>query len=102
MSLQTANHLKAMMVTAASKGTGQGVFGKRKRGKKLRGLTIGGKTGSINNSTDHDIRYDLFVGFGEDSETGRKLAVSVIVAHQEFIGPRAMDYAKKALEYYFQ
>ena len=93
--------LREMMVKAAVHGTGKGSFGKRERGRALKNIVVGGKTGSINNDTEYDIRYDWFVGFAHDKENKKQLAFASIVAHEKFIGKKAGDYCKDAVKYYF-
>ncbi|WP_028313926.1 penicillin-binding transpeptidase domain-containing protein [Desulfatibacillum aliphaticivorans] len=101
MSETSSLGLQKMMVDAACHGTGRGCFSRRQRGKALREIVVGGKTGSINNDTDYDIRYDWFVGFAHDKENQKQLAFAAIVAHEDYIGKKAGDYCKDAIEYYF-
>jgi peptidoglycan glycosyltransferase len=63
-------------------------------------LNIGGKSGSIDNKA-HDARYDWFVGFAEEKDGHEKLVMSVIVAHEKYIGTRASYYARMAMRQYF-
>ena len=49
----------------------------------------------------HDVRYDWFVGFAEEKGGTAKFAVSVIVAHEKYIGLRASYYARSAMKAYF-
>ncbi|MDI6797383.1 MAG: penicillin-binding transpeptidase domain-containing protein [Desulfatibacillaceae bacterium] len=101
-SRQAVDDLEAMMVQTVLTGTARSTFANAKRDRILKNLTIGGKTGSINDSDDHTIRYDLFVGFAKHNVDQRKLAVSVIVAHHEFIGTRAAQYARSIIRHHFQ
>jgi peptidoglycan glycosyltransferase len=63
-------------------------------------LRLGGKTGSIYNRA-HDARFDWFVGFAAEKK-GEKMVVSAMVAHEEYIGTRAGQYARMAIEHYFK
>jgi cell division protein FtsI/penicillin-binding protein 2 len=101
-SRQTVDDLEAMMVQTVLTGTARSTFANANRDRILKNLTIGGKTGSINDANDHTIRYDLFVGFAKHNLDHRKLAVSVIVAHHEFIGTRAAQYARSIFRHHFQ
>jgi penicillin-binding protein A len=92
--------LSRLMATTIKNGTLRKTFRRYKRDKVLSRLNIGGKTGSIDNTT-HDVRFDWFVGFAEDKGGNRKIALSVIVAHEKYIGLRAGYYARIAMKSYF-
>ena len=82
-------------------GTARKTFRGVKRDRVLSRLTIGGKTGSIFNRK-HDLRFDWFVGFAEENDGDKKLAIAVVVAHEEYIGIRAGEYARLAIRKHFQ
>ena len=90
-----------LMGTTIRSGTCKKTFRGYKRNKILSKLNIGGKTGSIDNNS-HDVRYDWFVGFAEEKEGPGKIAISVIVAHEKYIGIRASQYARMVITQYFQ
>jgi penicillin-binding protein A len=92
--------LNRLMITTIKSGTLRKTFRRYKRDKVLSKLNIGGKTGSIDNKT-HDVRFDWFVGFAEEKGGKRKIALSVIVAHEKYIGLRAGYYARIAMKSYF-
>ncbi len=89
-----------LMGSTISSGTGKKAFKGYKRDRILSKLNIGGKTGSIYNK-DHDARYDWFVGFANEKEGSEKIAISVVVAHEKYIGTRATLYARIAIKQYF-
>ena len=89
------------MQRTISRGTARKTFRNQKRDKVLRKLVLGGKTGTIYN-TNHDARIDWFVGFAKEKQGDERLAVSVVVAHEEYIGTRAGEYAKLAFKTYFK
>ena len=93
--------LNLLMENTIKSGTGRKAFRRYRRDKILSKLTIGGKTGSIDNRV-HDARYDWFVGFAEEKNGEKKIAVSVIVAHEKYIGLRATYYARIAMKKYFK
>ncbi|MCJ7829762.1 MAG: PbpA [Desulfobacterales bacterium] len=93
--------LTRLMQATVKSGTGRKAFGGYRRDKILARLDIGGKTGSIDNQ-DHDARYDWFVGFAEEKQGGEKMVISVVVAHEKFIGTRASEYARLAIRHYFR
>lgn len=93
--------VREMMRETVASGTCRKLFYPYRRDRVLSQLVIGGKSGSIDNR-DHDARYDWFVGFATDKENGKALAVAVVVAHQEYIGVRAGDYARYAIKQFFK
>ena len=93
--------LNLLMENTIKSGTGRKAFRRYRRDKILSKLNIGGKTGSIDNRI-HDARYDWFVGFAEEKNGEKKIAVSVIVAHEKYIGLRATYYARIAMKKYFK
>lgn len=101
LSPETCKAVFEMMQATVRSGTGRKLFRGIRRDKTLAHIVIGGKTGSINNRSDN-VRFDWFVGFGESSEGTDRAVVSVLVAHEEYIGTRAAEYAKMALRSYFQ
>lgn len=101
MSAQASVVLGQMMETTISSGTGRKAFRGYDRDKVLSRLQIGGKTGSIDNST-HEVRFDWFVGFAQEKEGGKKLAIAVMVAHQDYIGTRSTQYARMAITRFFE
>ena len=96
VSQDTAAQLKIMMRETIRSGTARKTF--RRREDALQELTIGGKTGSIG----VDPRYDWFVGFAQDEDAGRAIAMGIMVAHEKYIGTRSMQYAKMIMQYYFK
>lgn len=101
MTSRAARVMADLMETTVRSGTARKSFRNTKRHKVLSKLQIGGKTGSIYNR-NHDARYDWFVGYAKEKQGVRKLAISVLVAHEEYIGTRATAYARMAITHYFK
>ncbi|RJP86501.1 MAG: PbpA [Desulfobacteraceae bacterium] len=97
----TANTLKKMMTVTVASGTASKSFSGYKKDKILSNLTIGGKTGSINNNAEH-LKYDWFAGFAEGKNGSQKIVVCALVVHQDYIGTRSAQYARMAIKEYFQ
>lgn len=95
---QTARHLKTVMQATISEGTGKKAFNGWQSDSVLSHLKIGGKTGSYNTNP----RYDWFVGYGMNPKTKHAVSVSVLVGHQDLIGTRAGEYARRALKHHFK
>lgn len=101
VSKQTAEVLHQLMTATVVSGTARKIFRGHRRSKVLSRLKLGGKTGSIFNRA-HDARFDWYVGFASEKKGSEKMVVSVVVAHEEYIGTRAGQYARMAIEYYFK
>ena len=101
VSKQTAHVLQQLMHATVVSGTARKIFRGHRRNKVLSRLELGGKTGSIYNR-DHDARFDWYVGYAKEKKGSEKIVVSVVVAHEEYIGIRAGQYARMAIEHYFK
>lgn len=100
LSKETSEAMKNMMAATVQSGTARKAFRGFQRDPILSKLFIGGKTGSICNTTK-ELRYDWFSGFAEEKNGSRKIAVSVVVAHEKLLGPRAGNYAKLTMKTFF-
>jgi peptidoglycan glycosyltransferase len=97
----TSNALHELMKATAQSGTMRRAVRRYRRDKIISRLEIGGKTGTINNKTD-EVKYDWFVGYAQDKDGDGKIILSVLVAHQKYIGTRATQYALMAFKQYFK
>jgi len=91
-----------MMIATVRSGTSKRAFRGADRDSILSRLDIGGKTGSIGSRKIANVRYDWFVGFAKEKKGGEKLVVSVLVAHEKYIGKKAAYYARTAITQYFR
>jgi cell division protein FtsI/penicillin-binding protein 2 len=98
---ETSRILTALMEATVKSGTCRKAFRGYKRDKILSRLEIGGKTGSIYNK-EHTTRFDWFVGFAHEKMGSGRLVVSVLVAHEDYIGIRASEYARMAFKLFFE
>ena len=101
ISANTARVVATLMETTVKSGTCRKAFRGARRDKVLSKLVIGGKTGSIYDR-GHTMRFDWFVGYAHEKKGPGKMAVSVLVAHEEYIGIRASEYARIAFRQYFE
>jgi cell division protein FtsI/penicillin-binding protein 2 len=97
---ETSTVVKELMATTITDGTSRKSFQGFSSDPVLGHLNIGGKTGSIYNNK-HDVRFDWFVGFAEDKNGQQKLAISVLVGHEKYIGTKASIYARMTMKHYF-
>jgi cell division protein FtsI/penicillin-binding protein 2 len=100
MSPRAATALNQMMETTLISGTGRKAFRNIRKDKVLSRLAVGGKTGSIG-SQSNDVHFDWFVGFARERQGQGQVVVAVMVAHEEYLGTRASDYARMAITRYF-
>ncbi|MEA1868365.1 MAG: penicillin-binding transpeptidase domain-containing protein [Thermodesulfobacteriota bacterium] len=98
---KSAKVVNNLMEATIKSGTCRKAFRGYRKDQILSKLNIGGKSGSIDNKV-HDARYDWFVGYAEEKDGHEKLVISVIVAHEKFIGTRASHYARIAMKQYFR
>jgi membrane carboxypeptidase/penicillin-binding protein len=92
--------MASMMEATVDSGTGRKAFKGYQKDGILSRLDIGGKTGSMDNQT-HEVHFDWFVGFAADKASGQKVVVSVVVAHEKYIGTRSGYYARILMKQYF-
>jgi len=101
ISPKTSQEMKKLMAATISCGTCSSTFRGCRRDPILSKLFIGGKTGSINNKSNK-LRYDWFVGFCSEKFGTKKLALAVVVVHDELLRERAQEFARRAMRYYFR
>lgn len=101
MTTKASKVLANLMETTVRSGTGRKTFRNCRRHSVLSKLRIGGKTGNIFNRS-HDARFDWFVGFAEEKQGHDRLVFAALVAHEEYIGIRATQYARIAMTHYFK
>ncbi|MDX9786739.1 MAG: penicillin-binding transpeptidase domain-containing protein [Desulfobacterales bacterium] len=97
---ETCDQLQQLMQGTIRSGTCRKAFRGYQKDRVLSQLAIGGKTGSIDNQT-RDARIDWFVGFAEEKNGQKAIALAIVVAHEDYIGTRANEYAKMVIKHYF-
>ncbi|MDO9110865.1 MAG: penicillin-binding transpeptidase domain-containing protein [Desulfatirhabdiaceae bacterium] len=100
ISPKSSEIMARMMEATVDSGTGRKAFKGYQKDGILSRLDIGGKTGSMDNQT-HEAHFDWFVGFAADKASGQKVVVSVVVAHEKYIGTRSGYYARILMKQYF-
>ena len=98
---ETSRALCEMMQETVRAGTASREFHKHADVRIFSRLDIGGKTGHISDGTP-DTRFDWFVGYAREDQGPGRIAFSVVVAHEEFIGTKASAYAALAIKEYFR
>lgn len=98
---ETSEIIHRLMEATVNSGTSRKAFKGYTKDKTLSKLQIGGKTGSINNRA-RDARIDWFSGFARERNGDEAIVISVVVAHEDYIGVRAGTYARMAIASHFQ
>ncbi|MEW5908470.1 MAG: penicillin-binding transpeptidase domain-containing protein [Thermodesulfobacteriota bacterium] len=101
VSPETARVIAQLMEATIRSGTSRKAFRGYLRDKTLSNLVIGGKTGSISNDSN-EVKYDWFVGFAGRKNLARTIAISILVAHDGYIGKKASSYARMTITTYFK
>ncbi len=99
VSQQTAAELKAMMASTVTKGTSRRAFHTGRGIPYIKGVSIGGKTGSLRGN-DPKGKYSWFVGMAplEDPE----IALAAVIVNKPIWHIKASNLAKEAFEVYFK
>ncbi len=101
ISPRASEQLKTFMARTVRAGTCRKAFRGIAGDCVLSRLIIGGKTGTIDNR-EHSRRIDWFVGFAGEKNGAKRIVVSVVVGHGEYIGTRAAEFARYAFKNYFK
>lgn len=101
MTTRGSKVLAELMEATIRSGTGRKAFRGQRRHQVLSRLRIGGKTGNIFNRS-HDARFDWFVGYAVEKKGQSRLVFAILVAHEEYIGIRATQYARIAMTHYYK
>jgi len=99
ISSRTASYIQEMMAKTVERGTVRKTFRRRQRNRDLRGVSIGGKTGSLRGKNPKG-RYSWFIGMAplEDPE----IAFAAMIVNDPIWHIRAPELAKAGLSAYFK
>ncbi len=100
ISTRTANQMQSMFEATVSEGTARNYFREVSSDQYLKGITLGGKTGTISRANRGE-NYEWFVGYGKDPNSGRTLAVACLVVHGDVRGGSAKYLARVLLRQAF-
>ena len=71
-----------------------------RRKKAFEGMTLGAKTGTINDITDR-FRYDWTVAYALPKEGSNRICIAVLAVHGEKLGIRANDLVRYIMSHYY-
>jgi hypothetical protein len=103
VSLQTSEELSVLMQAAITNGTGRKFFSDALTNPVLSALTLGGKSGTIND--ENGSKVDWFVAFASPSAEGDKrcqLALAAVVVHDGRTNVASQELVRKALLAYYK
>lgn len=99
ISPETAESLREMMAMTVINGTSRKAFRMKRRERSLRGITIGGKTGSLTGE-DPPGKYSWFVGMAPMEAP--EIAVAALVINRPLWKIKASEVAKEGFAAYFK
>jgi cell division protein FtsI/penicillin-binding protein 2 len=100
VSEQTCQAMLRMFEATITEGTARKAFNQLGKDPVLRNVTLGGKTGTFS-GPDHAELFEWFAGFGRDDNTGRALAIAVVVAHHRTRWANSKNLARLMLRQAF-
>jgi cell division protein FtsI/penicillin-binding protein 2 len=100
ISKETAGTLRILMERTVTHGTSRKAFRKLRRYKAFKGVTMGAKTGTMNDSLDR-YKYDWITLYALPREMRKGIALSVLAVHGEKLGIRSKDLAGLIVKYFF-
>jgi peptidoglycan glycosyltransferase len=80
VSEETCESMRELFEATVTKGTARRAFRRVNRDRILRGLQLGGKTGTLR-GPDRTELFEWFAGYGRDPDTGKALAICALVVH---------------------
>lgn len=97
VSQETCLGMRRLFEATVSQGTARRAFRRLGRDRVLKGLQVGGKTGTLRGPDRREL-FEWFAGYALDPRTGRALAVASLVVHGKvrFANPKAL--ARKILQ----
>ncbi|MDY0359956.1 MAG: penicillin-binding transpeptidase domain-containing protein [Desulforegulaceae bacterium] len=96
----TAKNISLMMERTVKTGTAKNSFISYRKGKTMKNLIIGGKTGSISDYS-RSIKYDWFSGYAIERDSNKAIIFSVLIGHGEYIGTKSSEFARRLIANYF-
>lgn len=97
---QTAETLKSLMQDTVRFGTSRTAFRVLRRNKSLKTMSLGAKTGTINDKLDR-FKYDWIAAFAVDPAKSDGICVAVLSVHGKLLGTRATELARAIIQYHF-
>jgi peptidoglycan glycosyltransferase len=101
VSKETCESMRELFEATVTKGTARRAFRRVNRDSILKGLQLGGKTGTLR-GPDRTELFTWFAGYGRDPDSGKALAICALVVHGKvrYSNPKRM--ARKMLKEAFR
>jgi cell division protein FtsI/penicillin-binding protein 2 len=97
VSEETCEKMQEMFGATVSEGTARREFRRAGRDRVLKGLELGGKTGTLR-GPDRSELFEWFAGYGREDDGGRALAVTALVVHGKVRYASPKRLARKMLK----
>jgi len=97
---ETARVMRILMEDTVKYGTCRRAFQPMRRKKAFKGMTLGAKTGTINDKTDR-FRVDWTVAYALPKNGSDGICIAVLAVHGEKLGIRAKDLSRYIVSHYF-
>jgi penicillin-binding protein A len=97
---ETADGLRMLMRETVLSGTGRNSFSKLVRNRLYKGIDVGAKTGSINDSTGR-FKLDWVIAFAAPKDGTEPICISVLGVHGDYLGVRAGELARLIIARYY-
>jgi len=98
---KTARNLQSMMADTVRYGTCRKSFWRVRRRKPFRGLNLGAKTGTINDSSDRH-KYDWVTAYATRKNSSDGICFAVLEIHGKKLGVRSREIARAIITYAFR
>jgi peptidoglycan glycosyltransferase len=95
---KTAQYLQAMMHDTVRYGTCRKSFWHLQRKRRFRGLNLGAKTGTINDSSDLH-KYDWITAYAMPKDNSDGICLAVLEVHGRKLGVRSREIARAIINY---
>lgn len=97
----TARKMQVLMEETVENGTCQRAFRPLQGKRSFKDLSLGAKTGTINDQTDQ-YKVDWLSAYAIPSTGGQGICVAVLAVHGEKLGIRAKDMARYIIKHHFR
>jgi cell division protein FtsI/penicillin-binding protein 2 len=96
----TAKTLRILMEETVSSGTCRKAFHSLRKSRALRNISLGAKTGTINNQTD-EWKFDWITAYALPEQKEKGICLAVLAVHGEKLGIRSKDLAALIIKHHF-
>ncbi len=91
VSESTCRAMRRLLAATVTEGTAAYAFRRARRDRVLKGLILGGKTGTLRGRDRREL-FEWFAGFGQDPASGRAIAICTLAVHgkRRYVDPKRL------------